>query len=45
MNCELIETLQEQETLIFSFKFNKLNNNEKLSPYYKNKRISININV
>ena len=28
MNCELIETLQEQETLIFPFKFNKLNNNK-----------------
>ena len=39
MNCELIETLQEQETLIFPFKFNKLNNNEKLSPYYKKSKL------
>lgn len=33
MNCELIETL------IFPFKFNKLNNNEKLSPYYKKSKL------
>lgn len=33
MNCELIETL------IFPFKFNKLNNNEKLSLYYKKSKL------
>ncbi len=43
MNCELIETLQEQETLIFPFKFNKLNNNEKLSPYYKKANCNIKV--
>ena len=41
MNCELIETLQEQETLIFPFKFNKLNNNEKIISLLQKKQIAI----
>ena len=42
MDCELIETLQEQDTLIFPFKYKKCsykNKNEKRTPYYKKDKL------
>lgn len=42
MDCELIETLKEQEALIFPFKYKKCsykNKNEKRSPYHKKDKI------
>ena len=42
MDCELIETFQEPDTLIFPFKYKKCsykNKNEKRSPYYKKDKL------
>ena len=42
MDCELVETLKKQDTLIFPFKYKKCSykkKNEKSSPYYKKDKL------